>query len=349
MPQAIEWSFATPKTSALRPVEQIPCAAPPFDSTLRIMPDSTAPDASLRAALQGVRGLLLDMDGVLVARGAAVPGAADAMAELDRSGLPVPGPDQHLADLAGTAGPLDHARRLRDARRPVRQPRCPRPWSWRAASSPTDRSSSSARTTPAPSSTGCRSWPARRWTWTRRPSPRSSWATRRTSCTKENLDRAFRCLRAGAELIGMHRNPWWLTADRTHARRGRVPGRRSSTRPGGERGSSASRRRHSSRRGQAAGGGGGGARRAALRRGELAMVGDDMDSRRRRRAAAGSADGVRSGPASTATRSWPRRRARPAAPSAGRGGAVDRRGRGGPPGLSEGSGRRVAAPTQSSP
>ena len=31
--------------------------------------------------------------------------------------------------------------------------------------------------------------------------------------TKANLDRAFRLVRAGAELIGMHRNPWWLTPE----------------------------------------------------------------------------------------------------------------------------------------
>ena len=31
--------------------------------------------------------------------------------------------------------------------------------------------------------------------------------------THENLNRAFRLVRAGAELIGMHRNPWWLTPD----------------------------------------------------------------------------------------------------------------------------------------
>ena len=31
--------------------------------------------------------------------------------------------------------------------------------------------------------------------------------------TKENLNRAFRLILGGAELIGMHRNPWWLTPD----------------------------------------------------------------------------------------------------------------------------------------
>jgi len=31
--------------------------------------------------------------------------------------------------------------------------------------------------------------------------------------TFDNLNRAFRLVRGGARLVGMHRNPWWLTAD----------------------------------------------------------------------------------------------------------------------------------------
>jgi HAD superfamily hydrolase (TIGR01450 family) len=31
--------------------------------------------------------------------------------------------------------------------------------------------------------------------------------------THANLNRAFRLVRGGARLIGMHRNPWWLTPD----------------------------------------------------------------------------------------------------------------------------------------
>jgi HAD superfamily hydrolase (TIGR01458 family) len=38
--------------------------------------------------LSGVRALLLDMDGVLVLRGELIPGAADALAELDTRGIP---------------------------------------------------------------------------------------------------------------------------------------------------------------------------------------------------------------------------------------------------------------------
>jgi HAD superfamily hydrolase (TIGR01458 family) len=45
-------------------------------------------DLALRAQLAGVRGLLLDMDGVLIMRGALIPGAAEALAALDRAGFP---------------------------------------------------------------------------------------------------------------------------------------------------------------------------------------------------------------------------------------------------------------------
>jgi len=45
-------------------------------------------DDPLRAALAGVRGLLLDLDGVIVARNQLLPGVAEALATLDRRGLP---------------------------------------------------------------------------------------------------------------------------------------------------------------------------------------------------------------------------------------------------------------------
>ena len=47
-----------------------------------------APDPGLRRQLAGVRGLLLDMDGVLVLRNALVSGAADALAGLEEAGIP---------------------------------------------------------------------------------------------------------------------------------------------------------------------------------------------------------------------------------------------------------------------
>ncbi|HEY4227370.1 MAG TPA: hypothetical protein VGM49_03455, partial [Candidatus Limnocylindrales bacterium] len=52
------------------------------------MPEMPGSDDALRAALHGIRGLLLDLDGVLVMAGKAIPGAPEAMAELDRRAVP---------------------------------------------------------------------------------------------------------------------------------------------------------------------------------------------------------------------------------------------------------------------
>jgi HAD superfamily hydrolase (TIGR01458 family) len=46
------------------------------------------PDSDLRRRLAGVRGLLLDVDGVLVLRGKLIPGAAEALAALDAAHFP---------------------------------------------------------------------------------------------------------------------------------------------------------------------------------------------------------------------------------------------------------------------
>jgi HAD superfamily hydrolase (TIGR01458 family) len=47
-----------------------------------------SPDAALRAQLAGVRGLLLDMDGVLIMRDVLIPGAVEALARLGEAGIP---------------------------------------------------------------------------------------------------------------------------------------------------------------------------------------------------------------------------------------------------------------------
>ena len=175
-----------------------------------MMPDLPAPDAALRAALQGVRGLLLDLDGVLTAKGAAVPGAADAVAELDRCGFPY---------LVLTNSSL--ISRVRLAR-----------WTAKLGfTTPADRfvtalsaSAELARREYADRpiyvicSTDARAEldglnvvtgpeadadPASVAAVILGDSP--------DELTKESLDRAFRLVRGGAELIGMHRNPWWLT------------------------------------------------------------------------------------------------------------------------------------------
>src|SRR5689334_15767644 len=51
------------------------------------MPRPT-PTGSLAAALRGVRGLLLDLDGVLIVRGEVLPSAVGALDALRRRGIP---------------------------------------------------------------------------------------------------------------------------------------------------------------------------------------------------------------------------------------------------------------------
>jgi HAD superfamily hydrolase (TIGR01458 family) len=162
--------------------------------------------------LAGVRGLLLDLDGVIVLRGQAVPGAAAAIAELDRRGIPfrvvtntsavtpaslsrygasigihIP-PERILSGLTISAAytarrhpgrPLhvlasEEARGLFAGQRLLDDDEAGRPGAEAAAVVIGD----------APE-----------------------------IVSHASLNRAFRLIRGGAELIGMHKNPYWLTPD----------------------------------------------------------------------------------------------------------------------------------------
>ena len=87
MPQAIEWSFATPKISAFLPSSSpirrpLRCIAAPMRPSARLTIATQArpaPDPAPRPA--GVRALLLDLDGVIVVAGGAVPGAPEAIGD----------------------------------------------------------------------------------------------------------------------------------------------------------------------------------------------------------------------------------------------------------------------------
>ena len=174
------------------------------------MPDAPKPNASLRAALQGVRGLLLDLDGVLVLKGKAVPGAVEAMNELERRAFPY---------LVVTNTSLVSRGRLAGWGRKV------------GFDTPVDRFISALS---ASADIARREYADRPIFVIASPDARTELAGLNVvsgehvdddpsaigavilgdspdELTKENLDRAFRCLMAGAELLGMHRNPWWLT------------------------------------------------------------------------------------------------------------------------------------------
>ncbi len=174
------------------------------------MPHPTPPDPSLRAALHGVRALLLDLDGVLVGKGAAVAGAVEALAELDRRRFPyLVVTNTSLVSRATLAGwgrsvgfavPADRFQSaLSASAEMVRREYGDRPVYVITSDDArvefegvnlVDGETADAR-------------PDEVAAVVLGDSP--------DQLTKANLDRAFRLVRGGAMLIGMHRNAWWLT------------------------------------------------------------------------------------------------------------------------------------------
>jgi HAD superfamily hydrolase (TIGR01458 family) len=168
--------------------------------------------AALRGALAGVRALLLDLDGVIILKGEGIPGAAEALARLDelripfrivtnssmysratlsrwsaRVGAPIP-PERFQSALSISAawtadrfpgGPL-YVLASEDALTEFAGQRL---LSAAEASEPDARADAVVIG----------------------DSPEDA--------TWENLNRAFRLVKDGAELIGMHKNRWWLTPD----------------------------------------------------------------------------------------------------------------------------------------
>lgn len=164
----------------------------------------------LRRALAGVEGLLLDLDGVLISRGEAIPGAAAALDRLRERSVPfvvltntslvsrvtlavqaraagfdLP-PDRIVSALSATA-----ARTARDL---------PGEPLFVLASEDARREFAGQRLIDA---TAADAPDARAAAVVVGDSPEAlEWA---------NVNRAFRLVRGGAALVAMHRNPWWLT------------------------------------------------------------------------------------------------------------------------------------------
>jgi len=172
---------------------------------------SVSPPAALRAALHGVRALVLDADGVLVMRGAALPGAPEALASLvargipyrvatnisavhretlaarfGRMGLAVPA-ERIVTALSATA---EHVRRTYPGR-PVFVITLPdglREFGEHPLMTAAQADEDGASAAAVVLGDGAE------------------------DLSYANLDRAFRLVRRGAPLIAMHRNSWWYTA-----------------------------------------------------------------------------------------------------------------------------------------
>ena len=169
----------------------------------------TAPDTA-HALLQGVRGVLLDMDGVMTLRGDAIEGAPEAMGRLRAAGIP----HRVLTNtslvsrvtLSGTLARMgielpaeDIVSALSATAAYVREVFAGSPVY--VLTSPDGRREFigqwllSHAEADAPGATAAAVVVG--------DSP--------DELTYANMNRAFRLLREGATLVAMHRNPWWLT------------------------------------------------------------------------------------------------------------------------------------------
>lgn len=173
------------------------------------MPGTKSTD--LRAALDGVRAFVLDADGVLMYRGAPIPGSPEATVELHRRGIPyrvvTNFSSAHRSSLAGFFGTatgltvdpneIITAASAAAAYTATHHPRAPllvvaapdalREWEGQHVLSPAE---ADARAEPVAAVVI---------------------GDAGDDLSFANLDIAFRQLRNGAEFVAMHRNPWWMT------------------------------------------------------------------------------------------------------------------------------------------
>jgi HAD superfamily hydrolase (TIGR01450 family) len=174
------------------------------------MPDRPDPMTTLRVAVRGVEAFVLDADGVIILRGEPLPGAPEALAELDRRGIPY-----HVVTNFSLAHRTTLAARFGD----------------RGTTIDPNRIITAASATAAYTA---HRFPGRDLFAIVAPDARREFSGQRLVSRLEaeadpgsiaavvigdggddlsfaNLDTAFRLIRGGAAFLAMHRNPWWLT------------------------------------------------------------------------------------------------------------------------------------------
>jgi len=173
---------------------------------------ATTDQTVLRDALRGVRALLLDLDGVIVVAGQAVPGSVEAIAALERRGVP-------YRIVTNTS----LVSRLTLSRYAAKLGNCIPPERFQSALSAS--AAFAARAFPGEplyvltSEDGRTEFDGQRLLSNEEAAAAGAQAAAviigdsPEELTHANLNRAFRLVRNGAQLIGMHRNPWWLTPD----------------------------------------------------------------------------------------------------------------------------------------
>lgn len=168
--------------------------------------------ATLREALRGVRALLLDLDGVIVAAGRAVDGSVEAVADLERRAIPYrivtntslisrSTLSSYAATLGNDIPPEKFQSALSASAAFAAQAFPGQPlYVIASADARTEFAGQHLLSHEEAAVSG-----ARVAAVIVGDSP--------DELTYANLNHAFRLVRSGARLIGMHRNPWWLTPD----------------------------------------------------------------------------------------------------------------------------------------
>lgn len=168
--------------------------------------------AALGKALEGVRALLLDLDGVIVVAGEAVPGAPEAIATLESRGFPY-----RIVTNTSAVSRATLARWSAKIGAPIPASRFQSALSASAAWT--------ARTFPdqplyvLASADAQTEFAGQRLLTHEEAGARGAIAAAVVigdspeEVTFDNMNRAFRLVRGGAVLVGMHQNPWWLTPE----------------------------------------------------------------------------------------------------------------------------------------
>ncbi|MBP1704524.1 MAG: hydrolase [Chloroflexi bacterium] len=183
---------------------------PARDPALRHDPAIADSADQLRQALAHVRALVIDIDGVLVLAGQAIPGAVDGLAELDRRGIP-----WRILTNTSTATRPVLSERMAGYGLAIPPERITTSLSaaaaYTAAHHPGEPLFVIAAPAALPEFEGQRLMAAKE---ADQPGARAGAVVigdGGDDLSYRNLNRAFRLVRRGAALLAMHRNAWWLT------------------------------------------------------------------------------------------------------------------------------------------
>ena len=172
----------------------------------------TLSTVALRRALDGLRALLLDLDGVIVVAGQAVPGASEAIATLEARGFPY-----RIVTNTSAVSRETLARWSRKIGAPIPASRFQSALS--ASAAWTARHFPDAPLYVLASEDARTEFAGQRLLTQDEAGARGAKAAAVVigdspeEVTFDNMNRAFRLVRNGAVLVGMHQNPWWLTPE----------------------------------------------------------------------------------------------------------------------------------------